>query len=202
MERKIRRRVLRRGARSRTLWHERRFLRRRGFMFGKVWRWAVRAIFFFPRASKVRGSRMCASQAAQFLLQKDGFSCRDAHAFNRYSSSQVTLCLAATGFPLVSIGFSIASSLQFPSFHESPVLVLFRFVADNSHARHAGFCLARLTAEHSNREARLSCRESLPVVWLCALMHPEKVLRTSRHIVRPDSEKTSRSCGRKPGQTP
>jgi hypothetical protein len=29
-------------------------------------------------------------RAAQFSLQKDSFSCRDAHAFNRYSSSQVT----------------------------------------------------------------------------------------------------------------
>jgi hypothetical protein len=38
----------------------------------------------------LRRSRMCASQAAQFSLQKDSFSCRDAHAFNRYSSSQVT----------------------------------------------------------------------------------------------------------------
>ena len=78
---------------------------------------------------------MCASRAAQFLLQMGSFSFRDAHAFNRYSSSQVTLCVCCSRFPLVSIGFSSASSLQFPSFHDSPVLVVFRFVADNSLAR-------------------------------------------------------------------
>jgi hypothetical protein len=86
---------------------------------------------------------MCGLRAAQFLLQKGGFSCRDAHAFNRYSSSQVTLCLTATGFTLVSIEFSIASSLEFPSFHDSPMPVVFRFVADNSQTRSDGICLTR-----------------------------------------------------------
>jgi hypothetical protein len=31
-----------------------------------------------------RGSSMCAWRAAPFLLQRDSFSCRDAHAFNRF----------------------------------------------------------------------------------------------------------------------
>jgi hypothetical protein len=74
---------------------------------------------------------MCASRAAQFLLQEDSFSCRDAHAFNRNSSSQVTACVGGSPFPLVSIGFSGESSLRFPSFHEPSLLVMFRFVADN-----------------------------------------------------------------------
>ena len=42
------------------------------------------------------GHAMCASQAAPFLWQKDSFSCRDAHAFNRNSSWQVTACVTAS----------------------------------------------------------------------------------------------------------
>ncbi len=54
---------------------------------------------FLSARKNLRRSWMCALRAAQFLLQKDSFPARDAHAFNRYSSSQVTLCLAAfTGF--------------------------------------------------------------------------------------------------------
>ena len=135
IEGKIRPRVRRPAAPSPTSWLAARFVRARVFMCARAWRWAGRAIFFFPRKKKTRGSAMCALQAAQFLLQKGSFSCRDAHAFNRYSSSQVTLCVCCSSFPLVSIGFSLASSLRFPSFHDSPVPVLFRFVADNSLAR-------------------------------------------------------------------
>ncbi len=75
---------------------------------------------------------MCAWQAAPFLWQRDGFSSRDAHGFNRYSSSQVTRCVRGRDFPLVSRGFSVALSLRLPSFHEAPRLVLFPFIGDKS----------------------------------------------------------------------
>jgi hypothetical protein len=45
---------------------------------------------------------MCALDAALFLWQKDGFSCRDAHAFNRLSSSQVLACIESGRVILVS----------------------------------------------------------------------------------------------------
>ena len=75
-------------------------------------------LFLSARKRNRRGSGMFASRAALFLWQKDSFSCRDAHAFNRYSSSQVTACVDASDFPLVSGGFSAASFACFPSFHE------------------------------------------------------------------------------------
>jgi hypothetical protein len=73
---------------------------------------------------------MCGSRAALFLLQKGGFSCRDAHAFNRYSYSQVTPCVGSMNFPLVTRGFSIAFSPAFLSSLGSPCLVMFPFVTD------------------------------------------------------------------------
>jgi len=36
---------------------------------------------------------MCGWRAAPFLWQKGGFSCRDAHGFNRNSSTQVAVCV-------------------------------------------------------------------------------------------------------------
>ncbi len=153
---KIRPRARRPAAPSLTSWLAARFRRARACTCARAWRWAGRAIFFFPRKKKTRGSAMCALRAAQFLLQKDSFSCRDAHAFNRYSSSQVTLCVCCSRFPLVSIGFSLASSLRFPSFHEPPVLVLFRFVADNSLARFVWNLSDAPKCCALDREARLS----------------------------------------------
>jgi len=91
---------------------------------------------------------MCASQAAPFLWQKDSFSCRDAHAFNRNSSSQVAACVGASGFPLVTRGFSTISSLRLLSFHGAPMFVLFRFVTDISLARLLARCGARTSTEH------------------------------------------------------
>jgi hypothetical protein len=55
----------------------------------RAWRWAAERSFSFRKKRCSRGSRMCAWRAALFLWQKDSFSCRDAHAFNRNSSSQV-----------------------------------------------------------------------------------------------------------------
>ncbi len=43
---------------------------------------------FTPQIHPKAKSRMYASAEAQFLLQKGGFSCRDAHAFNRHSHWQ------------------------------------------------------------------------------------------------------------------
>jgi hypothetical protein len=67
---------------------------------------------------------MYAWQAAPFLWQKDSFSCRDAHAFNRNSSTQVAVCVGSNDFGLVSDEFSLTSSPAFPSSHEPPRLVL------------------------------------------------------------------------------
>jgi hypothetical protein len=57
-----------------------------------AWRSAGRAISTCQLKSKAglhgwnrRGSPMCAWRAAPFLWQKDSFSCRNAHAFNRLS---------------------------------------------------------------------------------------------------------------------
>ena len=159
-------------------------------MCAKAWRWAGRAIFFFPRKKKTRGSTMCALQAAQFLLQKDSFSCRDAHAFNRYSSSQVTLCVCCRRFPLVSIGFSLASSLRFPSFHDSPVLVLFRFVADNSLARFVWNLSDAPQCCALDREGRLSHDGSCAGPQLCEQLRPFGV----RPSQREDRSRRSKEC--------
>jgi hypothetical protein len=70
-----------------------------------------------------RGSQMYTWQAAPFLWQKDSFSCRDAHAFNRNSSAQVAVCVGSNHFPLVSNEFSFTSSPAFPSSHKAPSLV-------------------------------------------------------------------------------
>jgi hypothetical protein len=97
----------------------------------RVWRWAGPAIFSCRRKRNPRGSGMCAWRAAPFLWQKDSFSCRDAHAFNRYSSSQVTASVGSSHFPLVTRGFSVRSSPVFPSFHGPPGHVRFRFVTEH-----------------------------------------------------------------------
>jgi hypothetical protein len=131
---------------------------------------------------------MCALQAAQFLLQKGSFSCRDAHAFNRYSSSQVTLCVCCRRFPLVSIGFSLASSLRFPSFHESPVPVLFRFVADNSLARFVWNLSDAPKCCALDREARLSHGGPVPVTG-CVRSRARFGMRTSLPGNRPRRSK-------------
>ena len=115
---------------------------------------------------------MCALRAAQFLLQKGSFSCRDAHAFNRNSSSQVTMCVGCSRFNLVSVGFSAPSSFLIPSFHRSPVLVLFRFVADNSSG---AFRLEFSGAPRHcalDREARLSRGGSCAGSRLCERARP------------------------------
>jgi hypothetical protein len=78
---------------------------------------------------------MCAWRAAPFLWQKDSFSCRDAHAFNRNSSSQVAVNVGPVDLPLVSLGFSPVSSPAFPSSHEALLPLRFRFVTHNSLAR-------------------------------------------------------------------
>ena len=48
---------------------------------------------------------MCAWQAAQLSLQMDSFSCGDAHAFNRNSSSQVTAGVHASDFQVFASEF-------------------------------------------------------------------------------------------------
>jgi len=78
---------------------------------------------------------MYAWRAALFLWQKDSFSCRDAHAFNRNSSSQVKACVDASDFSFVTGGFSSGFSLAVPSFHEGARVVLFDLVTDNLLAR-------------------------------------------------------------------
>ena len=67
---------------------------------------------------------MSVSRAALFLLQRDSFSCSNAHSFNRLSSLQVVISVSAIGFSLVSCGFSAQVSLVIPSFHERDVLVI------------------------------------------------------------------------------
>ena len=41
---------------------------------------------------------MCALRAALFLWQRDSFSSRDAHGFNRNSSLQVAACVRLIDF--------------------------------------------------------------------------------------------------------
>ena len=60
------------------------------------------------------GLRMCAWRAAPFLWQKDSFSCRDAHAFNRNSSSQVAVRRALSVFHLFHTDFHPNLRLLFP----------------------------------------------------------------------------------------
>ncbi|MGA9061764.1 MAG: PhzF family phenazine biosynthesis protein [Terracidiphilus sp.] len=114
----------------------------------RVWRSDGPAIFSCRREGNPRGSGICASRVAQFLWQKDSFSCRVAHAFNRNSSSQLTEYSGSSDFSFVTRGFSAKSSLNDPSFQEPPVRIRFRFVADNSRARLLGSCLTRQNAEH------------------------------------------------------
>src|SRR5580658_2244498 len=128
---KIQPRVRRLAAPSAIWWRAARCLRAGAYTFARAWKWGVRAIYFFPQkkmGSKMgrgsrRGSQKCAWRAAPFLWQKDSFSCRDAHAFNRNSSSQVAVCVGSNEFTLVSNEFSLISSPAFPSSHERPRLV-------------------------------------------------------------------------------
>src|ERR1035437_5048858 len=94
-----------------------------------VGRWAGPASWFSPPGTNRRGWPMRAGWAAPLLWQNDGFSCRDAHAFNRISSSQVTDCVRSSEFPHVSYEISVRNSPTFPSFHASPSLVLLPFIA-------------------------------------------------------------------------
>ena len=57
---------------------------------------AERATCFFLPGSNRRGSRMCGLRAAPFLGQKVGFSCHNAHSFNRNSSMQVEAYVACS----------------------------------------------------------------------------------------------------------
>jgi hypothetical protein len=66
---------------------------------------------------------MCVFPAALFLWQKDNFSCRDAHAFNRFSSLQVSVCVNSSRFSLVSWEFTNWISLHILSSHSPPSLV-------------------------------------------------------------------------------
>jgi len=102
---------------------------------------------------------MCAWRAAPFLWQKDGFSCRDAHAFNRNSSSQVTLCLGSSHFRLVTRGFSVRSSPVFLYLPGEPGLVKFRFVDHISTARLLGSSLRAKTVNTCPRN-KATCRGS------------------------------------------
>ena len=61
---------------------------------------------------------MCGLRVALFLWQLDGFSCRDAHAFNRNSSVQVMVMLNLGDFHLFQANFHGALSLAFPSSHD------------------------------------------------------------------------------------
>jgi hypothetical protein len=71
---------------------------------------------------------MCAWEAALFLWQKDSFSCHDAQAFNRNSSTQVAACNGSSDFQLVTHGFSPKSSPAFPSSHKRPEPLVFGFI--------------------------------------------------------------------------
>jgi hypothetical protein len=110
----------------------------RAFTFDRASKSADRAICFCLRELIPRGSPMFESRAALFPLQKDGFSCHDAHAFNRNSSSQVKARVQTNRFAIVTGSFSLRSSLRFLSFHSSPRPVLFRFVTDKFQARANG----------------------------------------------------------------
>jgi hypothetical protein len=77
---------------------------------------------------------MYALPAALFLWQKDSFSCRDAHAFNRFSSLQVPVCVISSGFSFVSYEFSGRVSLHIPSSHSPPTLVRLATIEGHSPA--------------------------------------------------------------------
>ena len=59
----------------------------------------------------------------------DGFSCHDAHAFNRNSSSQVAPSVGSSCFPRVTRAFTFRFSPLVLSSHAASRPVLFRFVA-------------------------------------------------------------------------
>lgn len=58
--------------------------------------------------------------------------------FNRNSSLQVAGCVASSRRLFVSGEFSAASSLLFPSFHASPLNVVFGFIEANESGANAG----------------------------------------------------------------
>ena len=92
---------------------------------------------------------MFASRAAPFLRQKDSFSCRDAHAFNRNSSSQVTVCVAASRF---STCFTRIFSGVFSSYSLFSRIAVARTLSIRCRqfpgASPLEVCLTRQTAEH------------------------------------------------------
>ena len=71
---------------------------------------------------------MSGSVAALFLWQTVGFSCRDAHAFNRRSSAQMTAMLSPSEFPFVTERFTAPLSPVLPSFQQPPLLVVLAFI--------------------------------------------------------------------------
>jgi hypothetical protein len=77
-------------------------------------------------SSPSRGSGFTAICPAPRPMQNGRFSGRDAHAFNRFSSTQVTEKFDASGFALVSGGFSPACSPYILSSHDLPLHVLFK----------------------------------------------------------------------------
>ncbi len=79
---------------------------------------------FFPQEENPRRSRMFAWRAALFLWQKDSFSCRDAQAFNRNSSSQVAVCVALAVFHLLQADFHPRLRFLFPLFTVSAARTL------------------------------------------------------------------------------
>ena len=76
--------------------------------------------------------------AALIALQSDCFSCPIHMIFNRNSSLQVAGCVAPSRNLFVSSKFSAASSLLFPSFHVSPLIVVFGFIEANETGATAG----------------------------------------------------------------
>jgi hypothetical protein len=81
---------------------------------------------------------MCVLAGALFLWQKDNFSCRDAHAFNRISSLQVTVGVNSSEFSFVSWEFTNRNSLHIPSSHSPQYLVRLANIEGNSPVLFAG----------------------------------------------------------------
>ncbi len=77
----------RRAAQLLTWFRAESCLRASGFTSARASKSAVPATCFCPRGAIRRRSPISASGAALFLWQKDSFSCRDAHGFNRNSSN-------------------------------------------------------------------------------------------------------------------
>ncbi len=79
-----------------------------------------------PTAPWLRaGLRMCVWPAAPFLLQRDSFSCRNTHAFNRVLTVQIPFHVGPICFPLHGCSFTDFSSPVFPSSQPPLQLLLF-----------------------------------------------------------------------------